>query len=365
MKTIAIIGTHGKTSILYILELLFYECNKNIGVIGDFGVRINKNKLKHKYKYAKLDDAIKEMETNNIEFLFIELHEDDYQLENTIFDCIVFSDYNEWEYTEERDSFFRQSITRSKNIIINSDSDQSLRVIKGITNLYTITYGLNHKSTVTASAISVVQERIQYNYYLQRGIVSHEGNEIGVQELPVEVNLVGYQNIYNTLASITTALLYDLDIENVITILRNLSQIPNRLELIKCNDIPILIDMAKDSHSFKMLFETLQYLFYKKVFIAISIENLKALLKSTAIEDFIEDFSLIRGENISIIGELKENIVDKDSKKLLVEAVVKNKLDFDHFTHPRLYFDQYLPKLSKDDLIVWIGSRMIAEPYLK
>lgn len=363
MKTIAIIGTHGKTSILYILELLFCDCNKNIGVIGDFGVRINKNKLGG--SYDNINDAVKEMEANNIEFLFIELHEDDYRLETTIFDCIIFSDYNELEYTEERDSFFRQSITRSKNIIINSDSDQSLRVIKGITDLYTITYGLNHKSTVTASTISIVQEKMQYNYYLQRGIVSHKGNEITVQEVPVEVNLVGFQNIYNTLASITTAILFDLDIGKVITVLKNLDQIPNRLELIECNDTPILIDMAKDSHSFKMLFETLQYLFYKKAFIAISIENLKALLKRTTIEEFIEDFSLIQGAHISIIGELKEKIVDKDSKRLLVEAVVNNKLKFDHFTDPRLYFNKYMPKLSKDDLLVWIGSRMLAEPYLK
>ena len=129
------------------------------------------------------------------------------------------------EYTEERDSFFRQSITRCKNIIINSDSDQSLRVIKGITNLYTITYGLNHKSTVTASTISAVQEKMQYNYYLQRGIVSHKGNEIMVQEVPVEVNLVGFQNIYNTLASITTAILYDLDIEDVKFLHEDLSEL--------------------------------------------------------------------------------------------------------------------------------------------
>ena len=363
MKTIAVIGTHGKTSILYILELIFCASNKNIGVIGDFGVRINKNKLGGRYE--RIHDAIKEMETNNIEYLFIELHEENDGLEAIHFDCIVFSDYNEWDYTEERSTLFRQSIEKAKNIIINSDSELCLRVLKGITDLYTITYGLNHKSTVTASTISIVQDRMEYNYYLQRGIASHEGNEIMVQELPVEINFVGYQNIYNTLASITTALLYDLEMEKVINALKNSSQIPNRLELIKCDGISILIDMARDSYSFKMLFETIQYLFYKKAFIAISIENLRVLLKSTTIDDFIEDFSLIQGAHISVIGEFKEKIVDKDSRKLLVEAVVKNKLNFDHFIDPESYFDKYLPKLSKDDLLVWIGNRMVIEPYLK
>ncbi|MPW24696.1 hypothetical protein GC105_02660 [Alkalibaculum sp. M08DMB] len=354
MKIIGIIGTHGKTSILFILESLFSKCNKNVGVIGDLGVRINRNKLSINADH----EAIKEMKRNNVEYLIIELHSVSH-VENIFFDCIVFSDFNTCGDSLEDLTLYRNAINNSKSVILNSDSDKSLSVIKGISNLYIITYGLNNKNTVTASTIAIVQEKIQYNYYLQRGITTMTGKEVDVQEILVELNLIGYQNIYNTLAAITTGIIFDLNIEKMILGLGEINQIPNRLEIKKNKDITLLIDLAKDSYSFKMFFETLQYLFYKDLYIVIAIENLEFLSCEATINDFIEDFPLIQGANICVVGKLTEKLLDKDSRKLFVEVIIRNKIKFVHYMTFNNYLSDYLPKLNKNDLIVWIGCRTI------
>lgn len=356
MKVIGIIGTHGKTSIVYILEHLFRENGKNVGTISDLGIKINKNKVS--CKMQNYEDIICEMEENNISYLIMEIHDTD-TLDRISFECIIFCGF----YTDDSEhasySFYRQSLNYCKRIIVNADNEESLKLSSGIKELYTITYGLKNKSTVTASSVSIVQQNTKFNFCLQRGINSINGEEIIVQEIPVETNMIGYQNIYNSLSAITAGLLFDLDIKKMLESLKNIKPIPNRLEIVSNNNIEILIDAAKDNYSIKILFDTLQYMSYKKLYIAIYSNNFKTILNDSNnfIDEFISDFILIQGSNICIIGNINKINLNKKNKKKLFRGLINNRIKFEYFLDYTDYFNKFNSKFSKDDLLVWMGSR--------
>lgn len=348
MKTIGIIGTHGKTSILYILEHILLQGKISVGSLGDLGWRINKNKLP-----ANLDcmQAIEEMKKSDLEFLLVEIH-DNSVFGHMNFDCIIVNSMVEIQ-NKNILGMYKDLICNAKFVLLNADSEGSLELIKGLSNLYVITYGLNSKSTVTASTIYVSENTIEYNYYLQRNILSHNGNEVMIQEMPIVCNLLGYQNIYNTTAVITTALLFDINIEESVEALICIEPIQNRLELGKYEDITFIFDRAKDGYSIKMLFETFQYIYYENLHIVISMENFESIL-SGALEEFLDDFSYIKDGNIYAIGERKK-ILDKSKKNALVDALVKNHIHFEYYSDVKEFLNKNLSHKSKESLIVCIG----------
>ena len=348
MKTIGIIGTHGKTSILYILEHILFHCKRSVGSLSDLGVRINKNKLPDHTDWVK---AIEEMQKNDVEFLLMEIHHDSLFLD-IAFDCVIISSMDVNKNSDALEGY-KELICNARSVLLNADSEGSLELIKGISNLYVITYGLNSKSTVTASAIYVCEGRIEYNYYLQRGILSAGGKEVMIQEMPIACSLLGYQNIYNTTAVITTALLFDIDIEESVKALTHIEPIQNRLELRKYEDTSFIFDMAKDSRSIKMLFETFQYIYYESLHIVISIENLEDLLGG-ALEEFLEDFSYIRGSTIHAIGKRKR-ILDNKKKNILVEALISNHIVFRYYSDVKKFLSKNAIQSGKDSLLVCIG----------
>lgn len=348
MKTIGIIGTHGKTSILYILEHILFQGKKKVGCLGDLGSRINKNKLPHDMDWM---NAIEEMKKNDIEFLLVEIHNNS-MFFDMAFDCIIVSSMDKINNKDALEGY-KRLISNAKSVLLNGDSKNSLELIKGIANRYVITYGLNPKNTVTASTIYVSEGRIEYNYYLQRGILSVGNREVMIQEMPIVCNLLGYQNIYNTIVVITAALLFDINIEESVMALSCIKPIQNRLELRKRNDITFIFDMAKDSLSIKLLFETFQYIYYEHLHIVISMENLEEIL-SGALEEFIEDFSYIRDSNIYAVGQRKK-ILDNKKKDLLVDALVRNHIDFEYYSDLKQFFSKDILQKGKDSLIVCIG----------
>ncbi|WP_303859667.1 Mur ligase family protein [Alkalibaculum bacchi] len=348
MKTIGMIGTHGKTSILYILEHILFYGKRNVASLGDLGLRMNKNKLPNDIAWM---EAIEEMKKNDVEFLLVEIH-DNTMFFDMAFDCVILSAMDKSKNKDVLEGY-KRLICNAKSVLLNADSKGSLELIKGISNLYVITYGLNSKSTVTASTIYVSEGRIEYNYYLQRGILSAGSKEVMIQEMPIVCNLLGYQNIYNTIAVITTALLFDINIEESVKALTCIEPIQNRLELRKYKDMTFVFDMAKDNRSIKMLFETFQYIYYEHLHIVISMENLEGIL-SGALEEFLEDFSYIRNANMYAVGKRKK-ILDNKKKDILADALVKNHIDFKYYSDVKQFIGKDALRNGEDSLIVCIG----------
>ncbi|MFZ7130795.1 MAG: Mur ligase family protein [Eubacteriales bacterium] len=350
MQKIGIMGTHGKTSILYILEALFCYCKKNVGIIGDYGVRINKNKISHRDR--TMLELIIEMEENEIDFLIIELH-DYHSVRDIPLDCIIFGNSSHDSINHD---FYKEMMRLCKVIIVNGDDEEVLHIIKGLENAYIITYGLKNKNTITASSLSCMHDKMVFNYYIQRGFISFGENEIIVQEIPIELHLISYQHIYNSLAAITTGIFFDLYVDALFMGLKALTSIPNRLELLSSQRFSILIDNATKIVTLKVIFETLQYLAYKKMMLGIHAQNLKELLFSSNINELIEEFNSNHIGELNIIGQCHINI-DKKLINTFSHELNKHHIAVNHYHYFHEYIEKVFFTLNSDDLFLWIGSR--------
>lgn len=94
----------------------------------------------------------------------------------------------------------KKILLNANRVILNTDISDNLKLIENI-KLTVITYGLNQKSTVTAS--SIIQDEALI--CIQRSIKNIYGNTIEPQEIKIEK----YSNIYTTMLECIIDLLYN------------------------------------------------------------------------------------------------------------------------------------------------------------
>lgn len=350
MQIIGIMGSKGKTSTLYILENIFIKCYKNVGVIGDSGIRINKNKIPPK---DNIMEMIHEMKEKGVDLLIIEIS-NMIPVRNISFDCIIFSNI----YDEiNNNSFFKDILDNSKAIILNGDDEEILHLINGIKETYIITFGLKNKNTITATSISLLNDRMAFVYYIQRGFKSFYNNEIIVQEIPLELNLMGYQHIYNSLAAVTAGIFFNVSNEQIFDGISKIKSLPDRLELFtEETHKRFFIDNSNDINSLKVIFDTVQYLTYQRIFFGIYVHNLKKLLFTSNYNELFEELKLNKVQSIHIVGHSTENI-DQKQLKTFINSLSKHHIDVKHYGDSKAFVKNICKIAGLDDLTVWVGPR--------
>lgn len=358
MQKIGIVGTHGRTSILYILEALFCYSKKNVGVIADNGIRINKNKV-YIINHSQ-DEIIDYMEINNIDFLLVEIHNYNLPMDIT-FNCVICNSTN-------NDINIYQGIIKECSILIlNGDEEEVLEKCNGLKNKYVITYGLKNKNTLTASSLSLLSDRTSFNICIQRSFQTYINTSIMLQEIPIDTNLLSYQHVYNSLGAITVGLFYNISQENIQEGLKKLSKIPDRLELIKLGSNSVFIDNSRYIVELKSIFETLQQLSFKKCFVGINLDNFIELISSYDLNSILNEFVLNYLNDISIIGtnnNISDKYMDSIIQRIGKEQAEDIKVVF--FNSVDEYFKSMVFKdYNYDDILIWVGPGKYIVEYLK
>ncbi len=103
-------------------------------------------------------------------------------IKNVRFETILIDDVfigeNKNKISDNQKEFLKKIIRNSKNIILNSDIQENLEVIKNL-NLSIITYGFNSKATITMSSL----EDDGMLVCLQRNIKLIDGTVVEQQEI--------------------------------------------------------------------------------------------------------------------------------------------------------------------------------------
>lgn len=192
MITIGIIGSRGKSMVGKIIET---ELNR---------------RGKRTYIIETMQDSSSVFEgliNNDLDYIIIEISREDIlkkKLGGITFDVIVQTsiENEEIELISEIQKLI-SNIKKEGYIIFNSDSIQKINFI--CDNLYALTYGLNEKTTVTASSIDDV-EGLCFSYCLQRVIFTIKGNIVQPFEKPIRVE-GSYKDVAYFLAGYTCILL--------------------------------------------------------------------------------------------------------------------------------------------------------------
>jgi UDP-N-acetylmuramoyl-L-alanyl-D-glutamate--2,6-diaminopimelate ligase len=188
MITIGILGSRGKSAVADIIESFLKGNNLQTCVIG--------TDQDSSREFLKLLNE-------EIDYCIIELSREDliqgnlYKIKLDILIQTTFEQEN-----SEVISAIQKLISNIKEkgyIIFNSDSIQKINF--ECSSIYPVTYGLNGKTTVTASSIDDL-ERLNFSYCLQRSIVTIFDNLVQPFEKPVKVE-GRYMDVYYYLAAYT------------------------------------------------------------------------------------------------------------------------------------------------------------------
>lgn len=173
MITIGILGSRGKSSVADILDFELKKHGKEVFIIG--------TKEESTKEFIKLLN-------NEVDYAIIEISREDL-LEGSInkikFDIVI-----QTSLEEESEKVINQIQSILANLkeggyfIFNSDSIQKINF--KCDNIYPITYGLNGRTTVTASSIDDM-EGLAFSYCLQRAMVTLSQSLVQPCEILVQV----------------------------------------------------------------------------------------------------------------------------------------------------------------------------------
>ena len=192
MITIGVLGSRGKSAVVEIIQGELKKQGKDICVIGtNQGSGEGFLKILHEeVEYAVLAISREDILNKRIDKIKF----------NIIIQTAL--EKENYELIEEMQNIIH-NVKENGYVIFNSDSIQKINF--HCDKVYPITYGLNERSTVTASSIDDIQE-LRFSYCLQRTLLSIGDDVIQPFDMPMTVD-GKYDDINYYLAAYTCLLI--------------------------------------------------------------------------------------------------------------------------------------------------------------
>ena len=332
-NTIAIAGTHGKTTTTSMLAVSFLEANMDptISVGGELPA-INSN-----YKIGNSPYFITEACEYVESFLTLSPH------------CAIILNieedhldyYKDINHIKSAFNKFANKIDNTGYLVINND-DKNCRDISANTNL--VTFGIDTESKFTAKNITTTSEFTSFDF-----------TEDGKTLATIKLKIPGKHNIYNALACLSVCRLYNLDIEKVAYALSKFTGAKRRFEFKgEKNGFLIYDDYAHHPSEIKATLKAAKNKRKHKIWCVFqphTYTRTKALLNEFA-ESFYDADNVI----ITDIYAAREKDNGEISSKDLVERISSTS---NNATYIKDFNDivSYLKNhLEKDDVIFTIGA---------
>lgn len=209
-ETIAVAGTHGKTTTTSMISAAFLEDIKDptISVGGELNI-INGN-----YKIGNSDYFI----TEACEYVesFLEFSPKVAVILNIEEDHLDY--YRDIEHIKSAFYKFKSKLPKDGYAVLNADDKNSKELITDLQH-NKITFGIENEADYSAKNIVFERELTSYDLYVK-----------GKYEDKVELKVPGIHNVYNSLACIAVCDIYSLDRENVLSALYKFGGAKRRFE---------------------------------------------------------------------------------------------------------------------------------------
>ncbi|SCG82619.1 UDP-N-acetylmuramyl-tripeptide synthetase [Proteiniborus sp. DW1] len=283
---VGITGTNGKTTTSYILDHILKSTGIKTGVIGTLGIKIGERHIPTNLTTPEpevLFYQLKEMVKEDVQVAIIEVSSHGLKLERVYgldFDMAIHTNigYDHVNFHKTKTDYIKSkkilfdSLKKNGISIINIDDKDGLKLIEGNTNTLVVSYGLNPKSSITASSL-MFQDTISFNLCIQRGLTSLNSLEVEPMEIPISMKLLGRHNVYNSLAAICGALCIGIEPHVIAKLLSNFTGVDRRLSLIYNKDYLIIDDFCHNPQGYEVIFETIQSLNFNRLIIVNSIRG--------------------------------------------------------------------------------------------
>lgn len=259
MKIIGITGTKGKTTTSFMLKRIFEKAGKKVGLIGTIAVYIGDNKVKNSDRTTpegnKLQEILAKMYELGVEIVIMEVSSQSLKLDRVAgieFYAGIFTNLSEDHISKTEHKDMEEYLNckvklfdMCKYAIINADNVYTYKVIEEIKNKCDVsTYGIDNYCDLLAKDVTVT------NTYADFKVKLENRNE------RVKVSIPGRFSVYNSLAAIKVAELFNIDKDTIKVALEDV-KVLGRSELVDNKlDLKIMIDYAHTPDSLENILKT-------------------------------------------------------------------------------------------------------------
>ncbi|MBR6755572.1 MAG: UDP-N-acetylmuramoyl-L-alanyl-D-glutamate--2,6-diaminopimelate ligase [Peptococcaceae bacterium] len=261
LKLIGVTGTNGKTTTSNLICEILAAQGKTTGLIGTIHNRIGDRILEGDRttpESLELQQILAEMVAENIQYVVMEVSSHALELQRVAccdFDVAVFTnltqdhlDYHETmeKYCQAKTILFSmmgaggEKAGLQKLAVINLDDAWATRFMVA-SNVPVITYGIQKEASWKAENVQVTANGVHYV----------------VDDYPVNLQLNGEFNVYNSLAALAVGEALGFPVEEVITALEKVAGVNGRFQAVEgAEDYTVIVDYAHTPDGLRNVIET-------------------------------------------------------------------------------------------------------------
>jgi len=335
--SIAVAGTHGKTTTTSMIACILSEAKKDpTFVVGgrlksfDSGAKFGKSD----YFVAEADESDKS---------FIKLYPTISVITNIENDHL--DNYNNFEELKDYFIRFANKVPFYGYVIINNDCKTSKNILHKI-NKRVITFGIKNESDIMAKDIQVEEFKSIYSLYINNEYINK-----------IKLNVGGIHNIYNSLSAISSLYHIGINMKSTKNSLNNFSLPDRRFQILfKNKDFTIIDDYAHHPSEIKSTIKTIKSGKHKRIIVVFQPH------RYTRLKLLMNEFSrCFNGVDELILTPLysagQKPIKGINSLRLKEEIEKKNKKIKVSYIKKMEDIEDYLLKIIKSkDVVVFLNA---------
>jgi len=333
IKLIGVTGTNGKTTTSYLIRSFLKDAGYKAGLIGTIDYQLGETTIDSTLTTpdsVELNMMLGEMVRSKIDFCVMEVSSIALAMDRVHglnYDSAVFTNLTSEhiDFHGDMENYFLakkiliDSLTGKANAISNSDDQFGKRIIEN-TVAHKFFYSMKNESDLRSFNEKLTLNGVEFD-------ITWNGKTYTLKS-----KLSGRFNIYNILASVSTVLQYDIDIEHIQRSLLNFNEVNGRFNRVSLpNGAVAIIDYSHTSDSLKNAIDSAREIVIEekkngKIITIFGCGGNKDTIKRPVMGNFaatLSDYSIITSDNprfenpMSIIEEIISGIKTKNNFEVI------------------------------------------------
>lgn len=269
LKSTAITGTNGKTTVSYLIEGILKNAGKKPGIIGTVNMRFNDTIISTQNTtpgQLTLQRVMARMVEAGVEYLVMEVSSHALaqgRIEGIDFYSAIFTNFTQdhLDYHKDMESYFKakavlfEGLSKNSFAILNADDPVSVK-LAALTKAKVITYAVNAKADVSCQDLVFSSTSTEFTLHF-RG-----------ESLLLKTKLIGRYNVSNILAASAWALVSGIAPKILAQAVESFKTVPGRLQSIELgNDFGIFVDFAHTDDALANVLSTLREITLRRLIV--------------------------------------------------------------------------------------------------
>ena len=353
INVVGVTGTNGKTTTTFLIKSIIEKAGYKVGLIGTINCQIGKKIIPAQEttpESVELQRLIAEMVEEKMEFAVMEVSSHSavqHRIENINFKTAVFTnittehmDYHKTisNYMDAKAELFK-NLTKNSFAVLNAD-DEFSKYFADRTNAKILWYGIKNNADIKAEICreSTSDIMIKLNY---------SGREVDMR-----VPFMGIHNVYNSLASVASAISLGFELDVIKAGIETAPVVPGRLEAVPCRrGFKVVVDYAHTPHALETVLHALKDLVKGRILLVFGCGGDRDKEKRSMM-------GKVADENSDIFWLTNDNPRSEDPLSIIedIKAGIKPGRIFYVQTSRHTAIEEALVEAKSDDLVLIAGK---------